>query len=565
MREYHRKLCSSGSLFPFVAGKRGEVGGPSLSAVLLLNSPSRADDDLEEYLRLWTLYRRATPPPSSCRPCYFLCGDGAFRRLRLYVNGKAAAKTGGEDWMASSALCDAVIGDMDSLSLGLAYRNRPSSAQTPANRTAKDRDAAALLPYLVFHGDLYDTVEDIPVSLLEEIHLRMRGEGRRGQERREKGEEEDRRVPVLPIACQLTTDCHKCVALVQRLRSLFPNDFAESVWCSVQPMVLLQQQQQQQQRWLPLLRRGLGTGGGELPLPPFVSSAEAITGDVVRKLAAVVEEEGREESMRNDAERELTLLLETSLSFGRAVQQQECCAHRRPPEEQEDGEERGEDRKCREWEAMASSSSAEEEFRMITHVLPNVAVFGALGGRMDHELASISSLLAYATELHLMLVNTDNVLFACWPDGITTWLPMAAPAPSTPTPSEVKGEEEEEAVAVGVVGVGGSTGERRERGEGATCGLIPFGPVVEMETAGLLYDMVKGRSASCAAFAEGKRPRYDGVTQTERLSFAFGQILSTSNTVDAPVITVDMRPLSATAATQREGCNPPTVLTCNRA
>ncbi|CAD2219637.1 Thiamin pyrophosphokinase, catalytic domain/Thiamin pyrophosphokinase, vitamin B1 binding domain containing protein, putative [Angomonas deanei] len=145
--------------------------------------------------------------------------------------------------------------------------------------------------------------------------------------------------------------------------------------------------------------------------------------------------------------------------------------------------------------------------------LPSVLVFGALGGRLDHEIAAFCCASQYSQEVNLVLLNQMNVVVACWPDGVTEWI---------------------------------TTMDSRETESKQYCGIVPFGVVQSLETAGLLYNIVYGHP-----------DRYDGVTQTSTLDFSFKGMVSTCNEAIAKVVTIDLTPVEGRS-------NPPTLLMCSR-
>lgn len=594
--EFHRKLCSSHALFPqdndINSDDADGLLSHTLSAVVLLNSPACAEADLAAYVRMWARYRQqqplqATDPAGSLpteheqqrrhRPrCYFVCGDGAYNQLRRYLPTAAAATAAAAAAAAASAspLCDVVLGDMDSLSghLLLSYASRPDYATSDERRAALAAEGtttttagkqyqlqqeSAAVEHLSFNGVLHDTVDAIPDDILQAIHD--------GCTTTMTSSSDGVKAPLLPIACQMSTDFDKCVQLLARLRGRFPADFVEHHVASEQPSLLLV--------------TGVGVGGAGATegtgtsrcspcqqqsqtalLPPFVAAAEAVSATRIEGLlvvsgaaagvninssrsssptstTAAVHIVTAEEAL--DSARELSLLQETSLCCGNgSLKVNPTTNTTRILNE-------------------SVNASSDSTFLLHTHVLPSVLVLGALGGRFDHEMAAVNTVAAHATAFHLMLVDAHNILFACWPGGVTTWLPMCAKRQH----DGVEGEE------------------------GPICGLIPYGPVQQLETAGLAYDMVKGRrnyaeccggvgdstattASASAAHGYAGPTRYDGITQTEQYAFGFGSLISTSNAVEQPVVTVDLRLLSHAAstatATTAVGAGPPTVITCNR-
>jgi len=86
----------------------------------------------------------------------------------------------------------------------------------------------------------------------------------------------------------------------------------------------------------------------------------------------------------------------------------------------------------------------------------HVVVFGALGGRLDHEMANLNSLLTWSSRFGDLVFLTKSCLTRVLPEGKTV-LEVAAPF------------------------------------EGPTCGLVPLGhPAREVTTSGLKWNLDGG-------------------------------------------------------------------------
>ncbi|CBH17290.1 hypothetical protein, conserved [Trypanosoma brucei gambiense DAL972] len=144
-------------------------------------------------------------------------------------------------------------------------------------------------------------------------------------------------------------------------------------------------------------------------------------------------------------------------------------------------------------------------------LLPTVVAVGAFGGRFDHEVGAISTMLSESHDAHIVLINLFNTVFACQGGG---WTQIV----------------------------------RQPEYEDKTCGLVNYGRMTECETSGLLWNVVKGRG----------RP-----SVTNDFVFDFGAFISVCNIVRREVITVDLRclltsvgesPADATTATGASDC-----------
>ncbi|GET86976.1 hypothetical protein, conserved [Leishmania tarentolae] len=474
-----RKLCSCNAVLTLSRTGGRATDAPasdtSLFGVVLLNSPTNTEDDFASYIRCFQRHRGRIAPASSAgedkqkietspvsRPRhghgpYFICADGAYAALKRYCAkhtiGIAGSRSGGstaeQSAFTASRLCDALIGDLDSL------------PATHATLLAESGDAETVLAASIdaeppHHHDgqgnkdgnqrllFHEKVDAIPVRLLEKV--RRRRDAHRHCEGSAPLTTPIEPFVLLPVACQMSTDFMKCVALLQRLWALDAG--IPGALCRVD---------------------SLQGSDQEAPLVAQSSDVTSLAADCVARIPEAL--------------------------FTAEVQA---------------GEDRQEADRCRRLlESVAPSAPLTTEppaHLLETRVLPNIAVFGALGGRMDHELGVLCCLLQYARVFHMMVVNKHNVLFACWPDGVTQLVLPPSWSPADPA--------------------SGNTAAPY------MCGVIPFGALREMETAGLLWNIVKGRPEV-----------YDGYTQTSRYRFAFDGIVSACNTVTSPVVTIDVRPL----------------------
>ncbi|CAC9466483.1 conserved hypothetical protein [Leishmania infantum JPCM5] len=507
-----RKLCSCNAVLALGRTDAVTTDAPvpdtSLFGVILLNSPANTDEDFASYIRLFERHRgrvapaswaregeeeaEATPASSRLhehRP-YFICADGAYAALKRYcakrcigIAGSGSGSTAAQSAFIASRLCDALIGDLDSLPATHAMLLADAGDAEVVLAAAADAEPPRRRDdgqgnnggdkRLLFH----DSVNSIPVTLLEKI--RRRRDAHRHREASASPTTPVEPFVLLPVACQMSTDFMKCVALLQRLWAL------------------------------------------DVGMPDSLNGVDPLRGfDKEVPLAA----------QSPDV---------TSLAF-------DCVA--RLPEalstaEVQAGEDRQEADRCRRLlESITTSAPFTTEQpaqRLETRVLPNIAVLGALGGRIDHEFGVVCCLLCYARVFHIMAMNKYNVLFACWPDGVTQLVLPPSWSSSGPAP--------------------------RETAAPYMCGIIPFGFVREMETAGLRWNVVKGRPEV-----------YDGYTQTNNYRLAFDGLVSACNTVTSPVVTIDVRPLHCalgpcfpgSAAPMKCSCdpdapsvNPPTLFT----
>lgn len=508
-----RKLCSCNAVL--CAPDDTTAVDRNLFGVLLLNSPANTEADFGEYVRLYRLYRggdgggaaaaATTAAPTGTSP-YFICADGAYAALKRYcaaqasnveaVTASAATEEGEEDAEERSTgaldhgalmamrLCDVLIGDMDSLSTaqlrrvaalaGAAADVRASASPTDSGPETEAAAAAAA------EGPLYhEKVSTIPLALLDVIR-RRRDEAVQRQRSRATaaaGAAASGQVDtpvVLPITCQMTTDFHKGVALLERLRRLEQGNVDD----------LTEEEQAAYYQ---------------------AHQAEGETRELMTACDAQLEracEEAANQASGDADETARCRVLITDVSPS---------------------------------ESTAAASAVQ------TRVLPNVAVFGALGGRVDHEIGAMVTLIRFAGLFNLLVVNNHNVLFACWPDGVTQVL-------MPPTWTQQTTLSKDPAVS--------STAP--VKAEPYMCGIVPFGVLREMETTGCLWNVVKGRAN-----------RYNGFAQTEGYRFAFDGLVSVCNVVTSRLVTVDMRPTTCITSrppwdTAAPSVNPPTVFMLGR-
>ncbi|KPA76403.1 hypothetical protein ABB37_07740 [Leptomonas pyrrhocoris] len=485
-----RKLCSCNAVL-CSPEESTTAPGTDLFGVILLNSPANTAADFAEYVRLFQLYRGgggggsttggAAPKNTAAEGTspYFICVDGAYAALKRYCATQAApsaTKEGAEadaaDAVDSSAavmamrLCDVLIGDMDSLSPAQLRKVVAAAAGT-----ADDLRAPSSTP---MEGPLFhETVATIPVALLEDIRQRRTDALRRrgSPDATPTAPSVDTPV-VLPIACQLSTDFHKAIALLERLRRLEQGN------------------------------------------------TETLTEDEQAAYYDKRAEEAHaaEELMKAcDAQLEIACEESARLADGDAQEIERC-------------------RRL----IMDVSPSTSSTVR--TRVLPNVAVFGALGGRFDHEIATMVAVMRFARVFHVFVVNVYTVLFACWPDGVTQLLMPPSWSQEGNLARDLSGVEEEGTAAV----------------EPYMSGIVPLGPLREMETTGFLWNVVKNR-----------RGCYGGFTGVEQYRFAFDGLVSSCNKISSRLVTVDVRPTTCDTSRpswdpQAPSANPPTMLVLGR-
>jgi len=151
-----------------------------------------------------------------------------------------------------------------------------------------------------------------------------------------------------------------------------------------------------------------------------------------------------------------------------------------------------------------------------------VYIYGAFGGRFDHEISSINVLYRYAAIFRNRLILYDDENFALLLPADTRneiRLPLLPPSSFTTT---AKNDGDGDTDGTSTSGCPPTT-----IGEGPTCGLIPFGCRCDtIQTTGLQWDLGG-----------------DGLSSSE-----FGGLVSTSNRVVGEVVTVQTsHPLLFTA------------------
>lgn len=535
-----------------------------LSAVVLLNSPAAGAWEWSEYKRLHSLYRQNKPcrdisdsslPSAEERrnilPCYFICADGAYSSLQKglawddassgthdpkenIVDGptRERERVAVGNSRLHTWIPDVVIGDMDSC----------DATDIPVLHMQENKRGDREKPSLDDGGPTsyrFPSVDEIPEHVLEQIRERAIVASVAAITNTGGGGFSLSLSPVfLHIECQMTTDFQKVMSLLARLEKMFPQDF-------------------------PRLTRepaSLTKGNMRVPGPTceeFVltsdqsvsaSSLSRHYSDVQQKLLSTIDERSAgawgdvapKEEIQKERERVTSLLQEVHQVRISSTEPNRC-----------------------------PSTLEDTHLGIRSHLLPQIAVFGALGGRFDHEMGAISCVVEYSHLFHIALTNRCNIISACWTDGLTQWFPYNES--TTTLDSETEGEDS--FYSSTLLG-------QNERKEG--CGIIPMGTVKEMETTGLLYNVVKGRANRC-----------DAVTQTNGYRFAFGALLSVCNTVADPIVTVDLRPLhrppqkNDSSSALPEGCgnnnysisnemelsitekdedsyNPPTIISCSR-
>ncbi|KAH9600059.1 thiamine pyrophosphokinase [Trypanosoma melophagium] len=369
-----------------------------VSGVVLLNSPSNARWEYDEYLRLLIVKRfshrweRSQPTGQ----CYFVCADGAYPRLRAYVDGQQQQQPHLRLFRLFP-LCDAVIGDMDSYTT---VRDE-DNVETPVSAPT----------------DGYATVEEIPSTVLDAIYERARsavtefltlGEDvtRASLSDWEKILGKRRGEPSLTplrlhVRCQMSTDFMKALILIGRLREHHSHDAV-------------------------------------VPLPPALRLPDGLK---LLQTGGSIDPNAGNKGSDIDIHRESKMCAEASLV-----------------------------------EALK---------------LPTYIAIGALGGRFDHEMGSISAVLSFSRVAHVVITDSNNTIFACQPNG---WTQVV----------------------------------RQPKHEGVMCGLLNYGTLRECETSGLLWNVVIGR---------GKR------SETEDLVLSFDKFISVCNVFRHEVVTIDLRSL----------------------
>lgn len=497
-----------------------------LSAVILLNSPAAGGWEWSEYKRLYSLYRGERTKtdfhqpvfPSSeemkdVLPCYFICADGAYSALQKgLVDNHPPSATHDANAQTEEELMldrelerrgqwvpDVVIGDMDScdptdVPLEVSWDTKgddgvASSQHDTCSASAVEGEGAAFYRF--------PSVDKIPEDVLRLIRARALA-ATTGAVASAAGS--DVSAPSLPplflrIECQMTTDFQKVVSLLARLEKLFPLDFPRLT------------------REPTFTREGERIEDGASCAEFVLDTDHSLKATALSKRCYEIQKElletmdsrsagawdegASKEDIQNERERVGSLLqkihkVELSSTSG----------------------------------VKLPSSLQKNDISVRSHILPQIGVLGALGGRFDHEMAAMSCLLEYSQLFHIAITNKNNIISACWTDGLTAWFPYNV---STTQRSETSTQ----------MRVGNSTLPFKcEKKDG--CGVIPMGTVKEIETTGLLYNIVKGRPDRC-----------DAITQTSGYRFAFGGLLSACNSVADSIVTIDLCPTGCSHSSVR--------------
>lgn len=496
--------------------------------VVLLNSPVNDKWGFEEFIRLHgqlrgTKKRTTAEAPQfsfsateggpersgTARPSYFICADGAYTSLQEYCVDQKRP-------YSASDLCDVVIGDMDSFCA--------SSLHGPGGCFPDSAEGAGGLctTSSIQQGDqpphFYASVASIPTHVLDAIRRRT-GEGADAftsasprpmpctgilAETVDSSSSSKASSIVLPIRCQMNTDFQKAMQLLRRLHQMetavtdpteevkkadYHGCLSGSVHQHTRPFTSRNTAPSGETTDSDLAGGSNVYGGARISHDKGVASLlEHFHASACADAAKIAGD-----SQAEEVDRVTTLLHDVMDRNSGTATAEKDASHCPPPFH------------------PSSSSFLSSETYLRTVALPNVIALGALGGRIDHEMSVMSCVLQNAQHFHLVVLDEANMLFACWPDGVTQWLlpwPTTTASSSSPPPSV----------------------------PALTCGVIPFGTVVELETTGLTWNIVCGRPH-----------RYDGVTGTATLRFAFDAMLSTSNIVASSLVTIDLRPLSHVA------------------
>lgn len=405
-------------------------------------------------------------------------GEWDFKQYTRFCESHRSADVGRPSPTPTDTLpCYFICADGAYAALKDHWAAHPSSCMNRAipNIVIGDMDScdAKHLPNSACSGEeprlhLYPTVDDIPLSLLRSIRQGAVGA-----------------PPTSPvfirIECQMTTDFQKSVLLVKRLEEAFPLDFPRFV-CAPAP----------------------SSGKGAAAFR-HCSDGSLTVNAFQQRCAASCDELRR------------TIDEKSAGAWADSVSREAQAAERKRITDLLD--------------EIGAGLTSGERAHFQYHLLPNIAAFGALGGRFDHEMSVMNTLLLHSRRYHIMVTSPYNIIAACWPDGATQWLTHNEQTRTTRAPEDCGCELS-----------GG-------------CGVIPMGTVLELETSGLLYNMVKGRPERC-----------DAVTQTSGYHFGFDGLLSACNTVTDPVVVIDLRPLhhQLPVPNTETSVNPPTLLSCSR-
>lgn len=166
------------------------------------------------------------------------------------------------------------------------------------------------------------------------------------------------------------------------------------------------------------------------------------------------------------------------------------------------------------WIAASRTNNDDDEERDT-----NVYIYGAFGGRFDHEMSSIQSLYRWGDRFRNRLILYDDENFA-----------LLLPAD---TRNEIRlpllPDDSRDKDGGGNGGIDSTSGHPSTIGEGPTCGLIPIGCCCDnVRTTGLKWNLGCGGSSPSSS--------------------EFGAMVSTSNRVVGEIVTVQTsHPLLFTA------------------
>ncbi|KPI89670.1 hypothetical protein ABL78_1251 [Leptomonas seymouri] len=506
-----RKLCSCNAV---LCSPEEAKTAPScdLFGVILLNSPANTEADFAEYVRLFQHYRGGGSTAGGEIPKnqrgedispYFICADGAYAALKRYfaaqaANAKIAEEDDAEDptdvfdssALMAMRLCDVLIGDMDSLSpaqlrlvaaVAAAAEDVRASAQSTETTPPKAKKAATAAA-----GTTPSTCSPTEVKEGPLYH---------------------ETVAAIPVALLEVIRKRRDEAL-QRRRS---PDAAPTTPPTDTPVVLpiTCQMSTDFLKSVALLERLYRLEQGNTETLSEKEQAEYHQSHQV---------EHRVEELMKACDAQLEVACEES-------------------ERQADGDTKEVER-CRNLIMAVSPSSS---CTVQTQVLPNVAVLGALGGRIDHEIGVMVTVMRFSRIFHLIVVNRYNVLFACWPDGVTQLLMP----PSWKQQADLSRDSSVQATAAAAA-------------DPYMCGVVPFGAVRELETTGFFWNIVKNR-----------RGCYDEFTGVRGYRFAFDGIVSVCNIVSSRLVTADFRPTTCEVSKpswdpEAPSANPPALVMLGR-
>lgn len=485
-----------------------DAHGQYISALILLNSPTNGDYEFGNYYCTHTQYTRHICCGSEVHhkipPCLFICADGAYKSLqKLYST--AGSKRVTHNTCTNEDYCS----NLCDVVIG------DMDSYDYSEQFATDVIAHSDQPIDLEKGTpaVYDTVESIPDEVLNHIHQRMLT--------RDVDPRRHQRPMLLHIKCCITTDFEKCVLLVKRLQGAFGESFPRYISTArsdASDSALPCHTREHTRNSHRDMESQDNTKMSALQKGDYMSDLVRLSQQMTKRQIKQLEDRTISAPIANDDER---AAMEGECKRARALLKE--CAQLNPP-------------------TGIAHSEGETKRTITTVVLPSIAVLGGHGGRLDHEIATLNCILKYAKLFHIMLFDESNVTMACWPDGITQWLSSDSLARLSRAEVDSTTPHHEEQ-------------KDQQRQTYSTCAVIPFGIVEEMETTGLRWNIVKGRPHKC-----------DLITQTEGYTFAFGHLLSTSNIIDEPLVTIDLRPTSQqNVNTEAENgydlINPPTIFT----